>query len=118
MIKYYAIDDEQFATIPCIYTPVYDTGNGYGTQYRVQLSTVGAEPVGIEAFKACKRDGNAYVVSIGCEMIDISGTIDEFADTIANRIADDMACNHRRSISSDEREIQRKRIARAIKAFA
>ena len=115
---YYNLDDGEFATIPCVYTPVYRTGNGYRTQYRVQLCMLGDEPIGLEVFKACKREGHAYTVSVGCFMLGVCGSLEDAADSAAASVGRDMRLNFSRTIPEDERKRQKARIANAVKAFA
>lgn len=114
---HYDLNDD-FATIPCVYTPVYATGNGYKTQYRVQLCILGNDPIGVEVHKACKREGHAYTVSVGVFMLGVCGRLEDAADNAAAAVGRDMRLNHGRSIDEVERKRQRIRIANAVKAFA
>ena len=115
---HYDLQHDDFCTIPAVYTTVYRTGNGYRTQYRVQLCMLGNEPIGVEVFRACKREGHAYTVSVGCFMLGVCGTLEDAADSAADAVARDMRLNFGRTISDDERKRQKARIANAVKAFA
>ena len=115
---HYNLEEGEVATIPAVYSPVYNTGNGYRTQYRVQLCMVGNEVIGVEVFKACKREGHAYTVSVGCFMLGVCGSLADAADSAAAAMGRDMRLNFSRSIAEDERKRQKMRIANAVKAFA
>ena len=115
---HYDLQADDFGTIPCVYTPVYRTGNGYRTQYRVQLCMMGNDPIGVEVHKSCKREGHAYTVSVGCFMLGVCGSLDEAANSASASMGRDMRLNFSRSIPEDERKRQKARIANAVKAFA
>ena len=118
-MRYYHYDlTDEFTTIPCVYTPVYSTGNGYSTQYRVQLCMLGNDPIGVEVHKSCKREGHAYTVSVGCFMLGVCDTVKNTADSAAASVERDMRLNFSRTIPEDERKRQRVRIANALTAFA